>query len=811
MKKYLSALAVLALLFVGGACTPEESNSGSEKNEGEKTVQVTGISLDRSNVTIKEGESVTLVATVKPDNAENKNVSWSSSDAGVASVNNSGIVTGLKAGSATVTATTEDGGKTSSCVVLVEPNTALSVTVGVDKISAISAVLKGKANLGNTSSSDLTVGFQYSKSAGILPSNSITVEVKEADANYNYTTAITGLEPGTVYYFRSFVRQNGQDTYGETMSFTTKDIVSLLETKNASDIEATSATLNAKLDLTDISYRSITYGFYWGTSESNQDKFLSGGDIADNAYAATMGGLSSGKMYWYKAYVKLDSQVFHGEVRSFTTVVLGVDLGLPSGLKWATCNIGASSPEEYGDYYAWGETSPKSNYNWSTYEWCNGSSISLTKYNTSNSYGAVDNKTVLDPEDDAAHVNLGGKWRMPTEDEWTELRENCTWKWTTRDGVEGYRVTATNGKSIFLPAAGYRNATILNGTGSYGYYWSSSLESGDPYYARNVGFSSGNVYRSSFGMRYYGLSVRPVYGEFISVESVSLNKTSLSLTVGDTQTLTATVTPSNATYKSVTWSSSNTSVASVSSSGVVTAKSAGTATITVTTNDGGKKATCSVTVILYTVTTPEAIDLGLPSGLKWASFNLGSSSPEEYGDYFAWGETEPYYSRQNPLTWRDGKTGYYWASYKWCKGSRTTMTKYCSNSSYGYNGFTDNKTVLDPEDDAAHVYLGSKWRMPTDADWTELRTKCTWTWTTRNGKNGHLVTGSNGNNIFLPAAGHRDGAILPNAGSSGYYWSSSLDTDFPDGAWLVGFSSGNVYRIDDEYRYSGLSVRPVTE
>ena len=209
-----------------------------------------------------------------------------------------------------------------------------------------------------------------------------------------------------------------------------------------------------------------------------------------------------------------------------------------------------------------------------------------------------------------------------------------------------------------------------------------------------------------------------------------------------------------------------------------------------------------------TVPIPEAVDLGLLSGIKWASFNVGASNPEEYGDHYAWGEIEPYYSSQDPLTWKDGKTGYDWASYKWSEGSNTTITKYCSDSSYGYNGFTDTKTVLDAEDDAASVALGGKWRMPTDADWTELRTTCTWTWTKQNGVKGRLVTASNGNSIFLPAAGFRVNTTFYDAGLSGGYWSSSLNVDDPDYAWLVDFSSANVDRRSSN-RYYGFSVRPV--
>ena len=188
-----------------------------------------------------------------------------------------------------------------------------------------------------------------------------------------------------------------------------------------------------------------------------------------------------------------------------------VDLGL--SVKWATCNVGASSPEEYGDYFAWGETQPKSNYDWSTYKWCNGSDDTQTKYNTNSSYGTVDNKTTLDLSDDAARANWGGSWRMPTDAELTELREQCTWTWTTQNGVYGYKVTSkksgyTN-KSIFLPAAGYRNGSSLDSAGSYGYYWSSSLGTDHPDYARYLYFLSSRVGWHNY-FRGLGQSVRPV-------------------------------------------------------------------------------------------------------------------------------------------------------------------------------------------------------------------------------------------------------------------------------------------------------------
>ena len=185
-----------------------------------------------------------------------------------------------------------------------------------------------------------------------------------------------------------------------------------------------------------------------------------------------------------------------------------VDLGLPSGIKWATCNVGATSPEEYGDYFAWGETQPKDYYDWDTYKY--GSKI-VTKYCKESWYGTVDNKTVLELSDDAAHVNWGGNWRMPTEAEYDELMNttNCTWTWTTQNGVKGYKVTSKkNGNTIFLPAAGSRNFDNPYAR-RFGYYWSSSLYTYYSDEAYLVGFNSDRVDWYSIH-RCAGLSVRAV-------------------------------------------------------------------------------------------------------------------------------------------------------------------------------------------------------------------------------------------------------------------------------------------------------------
>jgi hypothetical protein len=192
-----------------------------------------------------------------------------------------------------------------------------------------------------------------------------------------------------------------------------------------------------------------------------------------------------------------------------------IDLGLPSGTKWACCNIGANSPTEYGNYYAWGETQPKSVYNWDTYKWGyydgNGNAR-ISKYNTYSGYGTVDNKTELDLADDAAYVNWGSGWRMPSQTQLQELINNCTSEWTTRNGVNGRLFTSNiNGASVFLPAAGYRWYGELDNAGSYGLYWSRTLDSSNPGYAYNLYFDSGSVYwYYKWNYRSNGQSVRAV-------------------------------------------------------------------------------------------------------------------------------------------------------------------------------------------------------------------------------------------------------------------------------------------------------------
>lgn len=179
-----------------------------------------------------------------------------------------------------------------------------------------------------------------------------------------------------------------------------------------------------------------------------------------------------------------------------------IDLGLPSGTKWACCNVGASKPEDYGGYYAWGETKEKSRYDYSTYIHCDGS------YETCHDIG----NDIAGTQYDAATANWGSAWVMPSLEQMNELKGKCTSMWTTGNGINGIRFTASNGTSIFLPAAGYRWGGVLGYAGSKGGYWSSTLYESYNSHACDLYFLSGDVYMNDYS-REYGQSVRPVHGK----------------------------------------------------------------------------------------------------------------------------------------------------------------------------------------------------------------------------------------------------------------------------------------------------------
>ena len=190
------------------------------------------------------------------------------------------------------------------------------------------------------------------------------------------------------------------------------------------------------------------------------------------------------------------------------------------------------------------------------------------------------------------------------------------------------------------------------------------------------------------------------------------------------------------------------------------------------------------------------VDLGLPSGTKWAACNLGATKPEEYGDLYAWGETKT-------------KEKYDWTTYTLCEGSENSLTKYCVDSDFGYNDLIDGMKVLEAEDDVATVKFGAPWHMPSPDDIQELIDNCNWEWTELNGVKGYKVTGTNGNFIFLPAAGYNDGSKVEGKEDGGFFWSNSLSSDDSSHADNLKFSSTKAPTIIHKGREIGISVRAV--
>ncbi len=337
------------------------------------------------------------------------------------------------------------------------------------------------------------------------------IDEQTACDSYEWIDGVTYIESTNV---PTFTLTNAEGCDSVVTLYLTMVCPPTVQTDAATSITATGVTLNGNV-ISDGGTVVTERGFIYGTSASSLTQTVQSGS-GTGIYTMVLTGLQSSTTYYYKAYATNSIGTSYGEVGSFTTTAPTtgtlnghewVDLGLPSGLKWATCNVGASSPTAYGNYYAWGETSTKSSYTWTTYRFCDGSPTKYTKYNpTGTVYGPVDNRTTLESSDDVAR-SWGSGWRMPNKTEMEELYNNCTHEWITQNGVNGIKFTGSNGNSIFLPASGKRAESQYIDKDSSGYYWSSSLSTA--IYARFLLFQSSSC-RMSYDWRYEGRSVRPV-------------------------------------------------------------------------------------------------------------------------------------------------------------------------------------------------------------------------------------------------------------------------------------------------------------
>lgn len=327
------------------------------------------------------------------------------------------------------------------------------------------------------------------------------------------------LRPNTTYYYALRLG----NMYSAVKTFKTTGIT--VETGTATDITTSSAKLSGKCIVNGAKLQESGILVHTSSSMSytNYTKRASG---TYTNFNATITGLMSNTTYYYCAYAKdTEGNLYYGDVKNFKTVnqpirsaKTAVDLGL--SVKWAAGNVGATDETNYGQLYAWGETTTKSSYVWGTYLYCNYKNnwSGMTKYTIpdgqtaggwySNGTFIGDNKSTLMLSDDAANANWGGNWRMPTESEFSELAYNCSWEWVTFHGMQGVWIVGPNGNSIFLPAAGWKSGTETHTLGVEGFYWTSSLGISDRAVALFI--SSGSIRWGTWKDRFYGFAVRPV-------------------------------------------------------------------------------------------------------------------------------------------------------------------------------------------------------------------------------------------------------------------------------------------------------------
>ena len=472
-----------------GTCTITVSN---------KDIEVSSVTLNKTSAKLKVGEKVTLTATVKPDDATDKTVTWTTSDATVASVSNSGLVTAKKVGKATITA--KAGDKSATCAITV--TTATSVTL-------------------NKTSAKLKVGEKVTLTATVKPDDA-------TDKTVTWTTS-----DATV----ASVSNSGL--------VTAKKVGKATITAKAGDKSATCAITVVKTLVTSLSFQHEVY-------------YLGKGEYRTLEYSISPDDATDRSVVWSSSnpkYVSVDQNGKVTAMSSGSTSIITVsardgsgkkanclvvacpcpgytvDLGLGT-VYWAVANLNVAfdgwddyygyfceDPENiydfYGDYFAWGERVSKSKYDIHNYGFINKDKL-LTKYVLFGSdSGSPDGKSILEPEDDIATLSLGGKRRIPTQSEWSQLLTKCVWKWTTNwggvRGKNGYIVTGPNGNSIFLPITG--RMYDINTHEDMGYYWSSSLSNiGNSWNACCVSFNSDEVYED-ISMRCWGLSIRPVWKE----------------------------------------------------------------------------------------------------------------------------------------------------------------------------------------------------------------------------------------------------------------------------------------------------------
>lgn len=500
MKKY-SIFGIIATAIVLGSC----SNDDAVVNEG-------GM-LKGINVTIEAADFAALTrSTYVVDPSRGFVSSWSEGDViGIYPLGGDQVAFPISEGEGSSTARFDGGSWALRSNVKYSAYYPFSKSNYMVTETAIPVIYIGQAQSGNDNTAGLAA-FDYLAAAATQPNSNGTVDLSMKHLGSFVRFLLTMPKAATLV--KAYVASDGTP-------FVTTGTVDLSVAAPA----ITSVTTAASYDIT---LSNIT------CEEDEVVKLytmMAPANFSSSKFTITLTD-SEGKTYIYectgsnqlasKSYNYTITETSGGTGATIEDAEWGttgghdwVDLGLPSGTKWATCNVGANMPEERGFLFAWGEVSGsnvgKTDFSWATYKFCNGSENTITKYCTDSNYGIVDNKTELDPEDDVAYVYWGTDWRMPTNVQLNELRDtnNCSWQWTTKTGgVDGYLVTSkSNGNSLFLPAC---IRTTSGGPYNTGYYWSRSLSSASSKAAYSLPFNSGSIGQSMGFYRYDDQSIRPV-------------------------------------------------------------------------------------------------------------------------------------------------------------------------------------------------------------------------------------------------------------------------------------------------------------
>ena len=467
---------------------------------------VSKLAFNPNAATVEEGGSLSLKSNLQITpadgfKADTVKVTWSSNKEAVATIDQNGKVQAISAGKATITANA--GSKTATCTVEV---TAKPGSEDPEKPEDP----ENPETPIDPSDPEIPIVTEYTVS---YDANGGTGSMKAVTVKENETITIAENA-----FTRSMFKFTGWNTKADGTGTSYADKASIKVTQ--------SITLYAQWE----KYYTITFDANGGTGSMSEMTCVYGQNITLTENKFTRAGYyfrvwntksdGTGTSYNNKASITpTQSITLYAQWKVSTGIADGhewVDLGF--GTKWATMNVGAESPEDYGDYFAWAETSTKSTYNWSTYKWCSVSANSfyLTKYCGKSQYGAVDNRVIVNSSDDAAYVNWGSNWRYPSQNEFSTLMNpNFTkWTWTTQNGVNGYKVTSLiNGNSIFLPAAGMYKDSNTIGVGTYGYYWTDLVYSYQPFESYMPYFNSKEKDSKTTELRYYGCSIRPVLSE----------------------------------------------------------------------------------------------------------------------------------------------------------------------------------------------------------------------------------------------------------------------------------------------------------